>query len=283
LGFEIYGFKIEPRELTGEWGKDYERDVTRNLALIAQVATGQLFFNAVRFHKIPILISPYNNEEGSCNATVENDHIDPAGIIHPRVLITPSLHGRGSWCWKFFAEELGGTNGGLAHEMLFHELIHAFRKITKSAKRTYSIPPTGGAMASYTNEEEFIAVLTTNIFISDPSNRNKSGLRASHASKGPLAKELSSSFEFFRSSKHTFALVDRFCKQNPGFTAALAKIPAPFNPLAAYYTNQQKARQLSELPSTLERDVQSIERRIIQRINPPRNPTAPHVPGLDTI
>jgi hypothetical protein len=42
--------------------------------------------------------------------------------------------------------------------------------------------------------------------------------------------------------------------------------------------NQQKARQLSELPSTLERDVQSVERRIIQRINRPGTQPRPTFP-----
>jgi hypothetical protein len=66
---------------------------------------------------------------------------------------------------------MGGTNGALPHEVLFHELIHAFRKITQSANKTFSKPTTGGALHDYTDEGEFIAIVTANIFISDPSNR----------------------------------------------------------------------------------------------------------------
>jgi hypothetical protein len=283
MGTEAYGFTIDPQGLKGEQARAYEISVRRELSFIAQVASGQVLINAVRFWKIPILISPYDDSQDACNATVENHHMDSAGILHPRVLITPSLLGRGSACWKHWVNT-NQTNAVLPHEVLFHELIHAFRSITKSAHKQFSIPPTNGGLYRFTNEEEFIAVVTTNIFISDPSNRYKTGLRADHYNKFALQKGLDDSFGFFRSGKDTFRLIERFCKQNPGFTAALAKIPAKFNPLAAYYTNPQKAQELSAQWSTYERDVQMMVRKGIQTIDPPRrNPTVPVIPGLDTI
>ncbi len=253
----------------------------RQLGQIQRSAVGQILFNSFRFWKIPVLISPYNGTD-TCNAEVTNDHMDDKGIIYPRVGFTPSLLGRGLACWKILVK-YNQTNAGLPHEVLFHELIHAFRHITKSASKNYGYRPSTGALQSYTDDEEFYAVVITNIFISDPGNAYKTGLRASHASARALESELADSFGFFRSSIATFRLIEKFCKENPGFSKAVANVPAKFNPLAAYYTNPQKARELSAHPSTLDRDVRAVERKMLQQINPPRNPSVPHVPGLDTI
>ncbi len=93
-----------------------------------------------------------------------------------------------------------------------------------------------------------------------------------------MPSDLAGSFEFFRSGANTFFLIEKFCKQNPGFTAAIAKVPAKFNPIAAYYANPEKARQLSTDPATHARDVKDYERRFWDAMNRNRNPSAPNVP-----
>ena len=72
MAVEAFGCTIDPREDRQATARAYEIDIRRQLSLIAQVQTGQILFQAIRFWKKPILISPYNNEEGACNSTVEN-------------------------------------------------------------------------------------------------------------------------------------------------------------------------------------------------------------------
>jgi len=275
VGIDAYGLKIEPAGLEGASARAYEIGVRSHLSLLEMTACGKILFNSIRFWNIPVVIAPYDGSEGPCNATVTYDRMDQAtGILYPRVLYSPTTMARSGPCWKFLAKT-GQTNASLPHEVLFHELIHAFRTISKSAHRKYTYNNTTGALHRYDDEEEFIAVLVTNIHISDPGNRNKTGLRADHQTGYALQSDLAGSFEFFRSSAATFRLVEKFCKENPGFTAALAKVPAKFNPLAAYYTNPQKAREMSMQPVARERDVNGYEEKFFENMKRNRNPAAP--------
>lgn len=278
MGIEAYGFKIVPTDLEGALARAYEMGVRAHLSLLEQTACGKILFNSIRYWKIPVVISPYDGSEGHCNATVSHDHYDQTtGILYPRVLYSPTTMGREGPCWKFLAK-INQTNASLPHEVLFHELIHAFRLVTTSAHKQYTYKLSQGALHRYTNDEEFIAVLATNIFISDPSNSNKTGLRANHQTGAALQSDLATSFEFFRSSAFTFRLVEKFCKENPGFTGALAKVSAKFNPIAAYYSNPEKARQMSNNPAARERDVNGYEEKFWETLKRNRNPSVPNVP-----
>ena len=78
------------------------------------------------------------------------------------------------------------TNRGLyPDEILFHELVHALRG---TSAQYMSLIPLSGGLKRYDSREEFIAVLATNIYISDPSNRSKTGLRRDHIQYTPLEK-----------------------------------------------------------------------------------------------
>lgn len=278
MGIEAYGFKIVPVDLEGARARAYEIGVRTHMSLIEQTACGKILFNSIRFWKIPIVISPYDGSEGPCNSTVTIDHYDEvSGILYPRVLYSPATMGREGPCWKFLVKT-NQTNASLPHEVLFHELVHAFRSVTKSSHKQYTYKESKGGLHRYDNDEEFIAVLVTNIYISDPSNRNKTGLRADHQTGYALQNDMAGSFEFFRSSAATFWLIQKFCKENPGLTAALAKVPAKFNPLAAYYTDPEKARRISAQPAVHERDANGYEEQFFERMKRKRNPSAPVIP-----
>ena len=94
---------------------------------------------------------------------------------------------------------------------------------------------------NYEDEEEFIAVLVTNIYLTDPSNKAHSNLRRDHISFKRLESDLTESFTFFRSSVSTYRLVEKFCRENPAFTKNLAEVKASFNPLAAFYKDPMQA------------------------------------------
>jgi hypothetical protein len=170
---------------------------------------------------------PYEGED--CNAQ--------EGAVNPKsnlsvVLCSPELLRR-SGCDICKAGANGAT---LPHEILFHELVHSLRRI--SGKNNPTALKDGLSVCR--NSEEFLTILATNIFISDKSNPEKSGLRGTAYGHSLLEKEYSESFQFFRQGMRVFHLLAKFCDENKGFTGMLSRVRAPFDPIHAY-SNRRKA------------------------------------------
>jgi hypothetical protein len=102
-----------------------------------------------------------------------------------------------------------------------------------------------GALSGQGNIEEFIAIMVTNVFISDVTNKFKTGLRDDWSSHSPLDPKLAESYRFFSLGTKAFNLIATFCDDNPGFTKILSKVRAHFNPIAAYYQNRRKAFEMA--------------------------------------
>jgi hypothetical protein len=87
------------------------------------------------------------------------------------------------------------------------------------------------------NNEEFIAVLCTNIYVSDRTNRIKTGLRAGHRGFGAMSAADAMRFGLFASSRGAFGLVKQFCADHPIFSKALSdQLPdVEYNPIADFY------------------------------------------------
>jgi hypothetical protein len=144
---------------------------------------------------------------------------------------------------------------GEVHEVMFHELVHVLRTVSRSdigsAPSSISL---GGGLRDHSNIEEFLAVLVTNIYASANGKRR---LRANHRTHDVLSSHLDGSFEFFSLSEAVFRLVEGFCWGQKEFTQALARIKAPFNPIRAYYHDPARARGLSEGATARSRDAQA--------------------------
>src|SRR5262252_991229 len=126
---------------------------------------------------------------------------------------------------------------------VIHELVHSLRRISGKMHR-FSLWGTG-TLSSQGNNEEFIAIMVTNIFISDVTNTYKTGLRDDWLSHSPLDPALAESYRFFALGTKAFNLIATFCDDNPGFTQMLSKVRAHFNPIAAYYKNRRKAFEIA--------------------------------------
>jgi len=257
-GFETkYGIKIEPAGLSGAAKANYVHGVRTHLSWIDGTNVGQLLLKAIGWHARNnpgnlaggvVSIQPYTG--GKCNAAVGNSTSTATGWSRPTVNYSPGVYATGGPCHTALLK--ASTNRGLyPDELLFHELVHAFRG---AAARFNSAVAAGGGLSGYGNREEFIAVLTTNIYISDPSNGSKTGLRKNWNGFAPLEKGLDGSLDFFRSSKNAFSLIDGYCKDNPAFTRWIAAVKAHFNPIAAYYGDPATARSLSNGAVALVRD-----------------------------
>lgn len=229
-----YNFAINPAGLAGAAAANYSRRVHEHLRWIYRTRTGRLLLNSIRFHGQPVSIQPFTG--GTCNA-IGGGIIGGAGTVSYSP-DTFSLHGACP------ANTTNPNRGLLWDEILFHELVHVFR--TASGK--WSKRPLTGLLFRYDDTEEFYAVMITNIYVADRTNRIKTGLRADHRGFGPLAASLGEPFGLFSSGKQTFGLVKQFVEDHRGFATRVANdvSDARFNPIADYYADRDKCRRLSE-------------------------------------
>jgi hypothetical protein len=201
--------------------------VRGELEKILRSPAGRALAASLHYHRTqmssqPVLLMPYEGDD--CNA--EEDAV-VAGSSQSVVLFSPT---GGSRC-------SGGNAATLPHEVLFHELVHALRRVSGKLHR-YRLT---GQLRQYGNSEEFLAILVTNIFISDVTNHHKTLLRRGWVGHTPLDPEHAESYRFFSYGTRAFNIIAGFCSDNSGFARMLATVPARFNPIAAYYKNAHQA------------------------------------------
>jgi len=243
-----YMIDIRPTWVNAQQSANWEASVRRHITWIAKTQSGRILLNSIKFHKKWVPISPYDGLLGKCNAYVtgkggkaKDGHDYAAAVFY-----SPHLFQNGSACHPNSAL----NRGLLPDEILCHELVHAFRRVAGKL----AIVETSGGLRRYDNNEEFIAILVSNIYITDPTNRIKTGLRADHRNGAPLQAELADSFSFFESSMDTFRLVKQLVADHPGLTGALAKVPAAFNPIAAFVQDPAEAEKRSRSARAVIRD-----------------------------
>jgi hypothetical protein len=217
----------------------YISDVRSALAEILRSRTGQCLAASLRYHVThlaakPITIMPY--EGNDFNAEEDTDVLgDSQTSLKSTVLFTAAtLKGGCPNC---------GTAATLPHEILVHELVHSLRRVSGHPQK--HMLAKNSALEHYTTDEEFLAILVTNIFISDITNHHKTGLRNNHEGHLPLDPELVGSFRFFLLGTKAFNIIAKFCEENSGFTRMLAGVMARFNPVAAYYKNRHRAFEMA--------------------------------------
>jgi len=130
------------------------------------------------------------------------------------IKFTPHIYGAAG-CFK-------GYYGSLADEVLLHEMVHALR----SMQGRLNAVPTGDSFTGYMNEEEFLAIVAANVYI---SAKGSPQLRADHSGHSPLRSPLDTSAGFLTDAGnlklmniHRLLWTDTF--------NALSKVTAKFNP-----------------------------------------------------
>lgn len=215
----------------------WKRSVLHHLVKIASSKAGMALLRAIRRTGAFCAVVPPSPEIArSCNSKTWPLAATPVDVASPSkhrkyvavVEFDPSQYVSGSACFR--NKHLGSSSfnrAALPDEVLFHELFHALRNRTGHAL--------GGALAPYNNSEEFLAVVMTNIYISDATNRSKSGLRGDHETHRPLDANLSTSLTFFRSSPKVLGELRQFVadKDMRQFCEELCGVKAAFNPIAA--------------------------------------------------
>lgn len=223
-----YFININPVGLAGNASSKYVRDVTEHLQWIYRTTSGRLLLNCIRRPSYPIEIRPHT--AGVCDAVGGGEQKTAAAPWTGVVQYSPFEFSKAGSCSAHGANR----SGRLWDEILFHELVHVFRNATGKWNKA---PALSWGMRQYDDNEEFIAVLCTNIYVSDRTNKIKTGLRAGHRGFGAMAAEDAARFGLFMSSEAALGLVKGFCNDNPIFTKALSDKLGDviYNPIADYY------------------------------------------------
>ena len=194
-------YDVPRTRFTGPAGANYESVVRMHLSWIDETDVGRLLDRAIAREVLPgnkdnlaefqtpveagapthgVLVQPYT--EGDCNAEEQSAVVSysPYSIFGP--------------CFKRL-KSVTTNRGVYPWEVLFHELTHALRDASGFGDPT----PLGGGLKRYGNNEEFIAVLVTNIYMSDSSNKRADhvGLRKDHKDHHKMQGYLASSLDFF--------------------------------------------------------------------------------------
>lgn len=231
---------VQDKITTSEYWTTNVRDVLRK---IGSSRVGIALLRSIKHVGIVITIEPYypiSTANPVCGASTLG------GQLGPIVKYTPERYGHGTAC-----EEKWILKGGFVptrDEILFHELVHAFR--TTSQDSSNYVPFNYKGLSFYESAEEFYAVLLQNIYESELRQPIRASLNGSY----PIDKYLEGSYLFFQSGSQTYDLVATLCDQNRGFTKAISKIHTRFNPIRAYYENPKKAKEYSNSEMAKTRD-----------------------------
>jgi hypothetical protein len=120
--------------------------------------------------------------------------------------------------------------GSKPDEVLCHELLHAARYLGGDFNAA-PIP----SMPDYENEEDFFAILVTNIYSSEKGRGIESFRKSHHTRYKPEMNSREVDPFAFATADDNWRLIAKFCKQHPVIAPMIAGAPAAFNPIRDFY------------------------------------------------
>ena len=233
--------------------KDYETDVTFAIYEIASHPVGQALL--AEFDMTPsqtVSIHPWANEDEANSSASADDPNDATSVGMPKLDTRgrPSARrqgsgtGEGSDATVNYTASMWGADGTARatgpgtgkDELLLHELVHAARSVVGVH---YRLP----VNLLYDNEEEFLAVFITNIYL---SNKGQKKLRANHHGHDAL-RDPEQFLDNMKLSPTPRTLMERLRLKQPRLFKALAAIPAAsaaFNPVRQYAEERAQGKLL---------------------------------------
>jgi hypothetical protein len=240
---------------------DYRDDVKEQLNVVLNNPVGRVLLEFIEVNPKYIRIVPYTQGYSDTQVVPDNPrNAAPEGVV-------PYMgHGDGQFTYRDAKGKLvpsmrddkydwratgGGTDvhlyysptpkrphgnyGSQADEVLCHELVHAYRDMQGLDNPA---PTTTKDLYRYLNEEEWLAILITNIYLS-AKNRPSNQFRADHQDYEELKAPLNSSVGFLNHPDHR-GLVKKFWAQEIPLYVELANVFAPYNPIHEFVNNQEK-------------------------------------------
>jgi hypothetical protein len=111
-------------------------------------------------------------------------------------------------------------------EVLCHEMMHAARWLGGDFKKT-PIP----SMPEYETEEEYFAILVTNIYSSEKGRGVESFRKSHNLVYKPEMSTVEAAPFVFLGQNDNLRLIAKFCSQHPVIAPMIAQVPAAFNPI----------------------------------------------------
>ncbi len=261
MGFERYKIGIRPGD---PWDSPvntaiWEKEVTTILNKIENVKTGRIVLESigagVKWVAIERLL-----DANECNAHGgPRPQVKFGGVVK----FNADVFHLGGRCVQMKNGPIHVHKPGQRYdEVFFHELIHARRgALGLRAPDAFT-----GGMFRFTNLEEFLAVLVTNVYISDVTNKPSRFLRAGHTSHNVLENSLSGSIAFYKVSTQAFATMEKLEQQENKLFHDLAKVKAWFNPFWAFVRspNEVKNASRSDLAKWNERHNEALQKATIK-------------------
>jgi hypothetical protein len=226
-----YSITVDGDSLPDADQGNYEAWVSGMLMSLSLFVTPRAIFRKLNAHGGTwggATIVPYHNSKylaryGRCNALqADSEGVPdlpslPLGGFTP-IYFSPQTYATGS---------CGSGPAARPEEVLLHELVHAARFLGRDSNDR----PLTGAMSGYDDEEEFFAVLVTNIYVSETGRTN---LRKDHHGHVNLPPPLNRP-EAFLAIPENYRLIRTFCSQHPNIAPMIANANAAFNPIKTYY------------------------------------------------
>ena len=222
----------------------WQRSVMALLQTLLQSGTGSALFRSLK--RMAQWIDVYPLERVECNAHggFPGTRVVNGRSYQGQLQFNPDVYMSGSPCYRHKHR----SHGKESDQVLFHELIHAHRAAS------WLIPNEDKLLAGlsgYQNAEEFLAVVLTNIYISETKGR---GLRADYYSWDELSGPLSTSIGFFGNSPQVLYILKQFARDQEFLFDELAKVKAQFNPLAAMKDHPDEVENVSYSRNSMERE-----------------------------
>lgn len=257
-----YGISIDhANDLRGPEAQNFESVVRMQLSWIDESEVGRLLLLAIARnvlngapHDLAVLQGPIRPGHPSRGVQIRPYTGDRCNAQEDHSVVSYSPYTIGFGACHHLLRRASLNRGLFPNEVLFHELVHALRD---AAGHGQSLTALGGGLTEYGNTEEFIAVVVTNVYMTDPTNRwatgDRVGLRRDHGF-GKLPDNLAQSLDFYASAQRTFELIDQFCREDAWFAQKLARTKSTFNPLTVYFDDQANARSRSNSAAARQRD-----------------------------
>lgn len=284
---EQYGFRLLPRDLETSRAEApitpeaWKAEVRRVFTTVANSKVGGMLLREINRYGRVVAIIPYWWSEAG-HPDWPKFSFKPETACRAKAIALPptvwsASQGRPMFSFiEFSPERLGRgvcaayhkAKGGILsadHEILFHEMVHSYRHVKSSGSLMDHADDEilSGGLKDYTNVEEFIAILVTNIYAS--ANKQTTVLRSSHNGFKQLSPDLAGPFRFYQVSSKAFDIIERFCKSDPDLAMLLRTVKAPFNPIWAYFTDREKARRYSQSPLAAKRDGMGNTAALLER------------------
>ena len=222
----------------------WKRSIDTLLQGLLKTGSGSALLRSIRDEQRWIRIRPLDHAECNAHGGQMPKMIIDGKTFYGMLAFNPDVYMSGSPCYKRMQRSFGHQ----PDQVLFHELLHAHRGASDLVSAPVALH---AGLAGYQDDEEFLAVVLTNIYISETRGR---GMRADYYSYDELKGPLATSLGFFQSSPQVLPILKKFSTDQEFLFKELAKVKAAFNPIAAMNDHPALVEKLSGSKEALARE-----------------------------